>query len=228
MLGAILGGLKLLGPILGGAAAGAGASRDNQNAAINQANRNTIDLHQLQQQALLQALGLTSNEQINLGNLDLSQRNFALNAPQTRGRQALLGSLLQNLQPVRMSGLSPQIQSKMPQISGGLSPAALGPLARQMGLLMQQNAVQGQQKGDTFAPLQRTNFMGGIMPTPQLQGLKNPGLLEKILGGLALGGSIAGGLSRGNSTTPPINPQAGIAPKSPWQNITFGQPMGGG
>lgn len=209
--------LPALAGLFGSAAGGASRSRENQNQQINQANRNTIDLYgtqqnavsqqaQAQQAALMQALMGQSNEQINQGNLDLNRRQFALQAPGVRGKQALLGSLLERMQPVSFSGLSPRLQSRMPQISGGLSPAALGPHARQAGQLMQAGAVRGLQQGETFDPLQRTDFRSGVLdptrallPTPTLQGMQSPGLLEKLLGGGALGTGLLAAILQGRS-----------------------------
>ena len=193
-IGATSGALGALGQIAGGAAKGAGQSRESANTQAMMADRNKLDAYQAQQQAVMQALLGQSNEQLRSADIDLLRKKFAVEAPQMRGKQALLGSLMQNMQPVQMSGLSPQIASRMPQISGGLSPAALGPLARQMGGLLQSNAVSGQQAGDQFDPLQRTNFGGGLLPAPGLSSPQKAGMLEKILGGVGFGGSLLGGL----------------------------------
>jgi hypothetical protein len=205
---------SVLGSIFGGAAKGAGDSRANDNLAAAQNNRTAADIYgtqqgavtsanNAQQQALMQALLGQSNEQTSHANTDLDRRNFTLNAPSTRGRQALLGSLMQNMQPVSMSGGSPQMRARMPQFSGGLNASAIGPMARQMGGLMQSGAVSAQQKGDTFDPLKPTNFQSGVLdPTrgllqsPQLAELQRSGLLEQILGGLGLGGSLLGALGK--------------------------------
>jgi hypothetical protein len=209
--------LGVLGGILGGAAGGASKSRESQNNAIAQNNRNQIDLHQAQQQALMQALGLTESSAMNRANLDLNQRQFALQAPSVRGKQALLGSLMQNIQPVSFGNLSPQLRARMPQISGGLNPSAIGPLARQMGSVMQRNALQGQMRGDQFAALPQINFLGGVLEAPKLQQMKQPGLLEKILGGAGLAGSLIGGLGALNGGgSQPMNLNSLLSPlKSP-------------
>lgn len=201
-----------LGSIFGGAAKGASSSRESANNQALLQDRNRTDQFGIQQnaatsaanaqqQAIMQALLGGSNEQNAHANIDLDRRKFVLDAPSTRGKQALLGSLMQNMKPVTMTGGSPQMLARMPQFSGGLSPSALGPLARQMGLLMQQNSVAGQQKGDTFAPLERTDFKSGVLDPgrstvlpPILAQLQKAGLLEKILGGIGLGGSLLGGL----------------------------------
>lgn len=191
--GASLGALPLIdgiSQVAGGAAKGSADSRNAQNQQMLSQDRNKLDAYQAQQQAILQALGMQERGALDRANLDLNQRQFALQAPQVRGKQALLGSLLQNLQPVSLSGLNPKIAKNMPQISGGLSAAALGPMAREFGGLLQSNALAGQQKGDTFDPIAQTDFKGGLIAPPQLSQLKQAGFLEKLLGGIGLGGSL--------------------------------------
>jgi len=204
-----------IGQVAGGAAGGMASGRQGENANINSANRNTIDLYGTQQNAktqqyqtlqnaLMQLLQAEESSKQNRAGIDLQRRNFALNAPSARGKQALLGSLIQNIQDVNISGGSPQMRARMPQISGGLRPSAIGPMAQQMGALMQQNAVSGQQKGDVFDPMAPTDFKSGLVDpqtytidAPELQALQESGLLEKILGGIGLGGSLFGALGQG-------------------------------
>jgi hypothetical protein len=153
--------------------------------------------YSVQQQALLNALLGESNEQVRHADIDLERKKFALDALGTRGKQALLGSLLQNLQPAEMKGLDPRIAAKMPKITGGLSPSALGPMARQFGALMQQQALSNQQKGDQFDPLQKTNFRAGVLPSPGMPNYKGPGKLESILGLLGAAGGAYGAATGG-------------------------------
>ena len=167
-------------------------NREAQNSASMVQDNQKNDQYNTFQNAMTNALMGQSNEQINLGNLDLRQRDFALTAPRERGRQALLGSLLQNMKPVSLSGLTPKLQGKVPNFSGGMTPEAIGPLAQQMGGVMQQNALDSQKKGDQFAPLQRTNFLGGIMPPPSLTQYRGPGKAESILGMLGAAGEVYG------------------------------------
>ncbi len=212
--------IGILSSLFGSAGAGRSQERQSQNDAASRGNDTISRLfatqqgaasnaYNTQQQAILQALGLQSREGLDLGDLDLRQRQFALDAPTTRGRQALTGSLLQRLQPVTMSGLPSRISSRMPTISGGLSPAAIGPLARQMGLLMQQNALSGQRAGDRFTPPQRTNFTGGVLPQPsplqppQMQGYQQPGRGESLLGMLGMIGPAISGFQAARGPTQP-------------------------
>ena len=232
--------------IFSGLGAGRSQERQSQNAATSNSNdalarmfgtqqAGASNAYNTQQQAILQALGLQSREGLDLGDLDLRQRQFALDAPTTRGRQALTGSLLQRLQPVTMSGLPSRISSRMPTISGGLSPAAIGPLARQMGLLMQQNAVSGQRRGDQFATPQRTNFTGGVLnggnsllTPPTMQGYQQPGRAESLLGMLGMIGPAISGFQAargpGQPSAMPGQGQTIYSPTIPGSQFSYRQP----
>lgn len=172
-------------------------NRETENAQTNTSNDRLMDQYRQQQQALVQLLGLQSGEQSRHADIDLDRKKFSLDAPGTRGKQALLGSLMQNLQPAKFTGLDPRIMARMGNVQGGLSPSAIGPLARQMGAEMQQNALKGQRAGDNFMPLERTNFQGGLLPAPELGGFKGPGKAESILGLLGAGGQAYGAYQAG-------------------------------
>ena len=193
-------------------------NREAQNNAAMLGDQTKNDQYRTQQNALIQALLGQSNEQVNLGNLDLKQKEFGVEANGTRGTQALLGSLLENIQPARLTGLSPQLQARMPRISGGLSPTAISPQARAAGGQMQTNALQGLRGGDTsFAPLQRTNFLSGVMTPPPISDYKGPSGWESILGLIGAAGSAYsayGGGGGGNlgttGYTPPMSGYANV------------------
>jgi hypothetical protein len=65
---------------------------------------------------------------------------------------------------------------------------------RALGEELTRTALLDQLKGDNFEPLQRTDFQSGVLASPQLQEYQKSGLLEKILGGLGLAGSVVGGI----------------------------------
>jgi hypothetical protein len=150
-----------------------------------------------QQQAILNALLGSSREAQGNAQIDLDRRKFALDAPGTRANQAVRGSLLQTAQPFRISGGSPRLQAHTPTISGGAN-EPLGPGAREAGSLLEGIALSGLRSGDTFDPLQKTDFQGGVLkppgilaaPTPiaapKLPDYQGPGAIESILGALGL------------------------------------------
>lgn len=183
---ALMGGMALASAL----AKNKAKNRETQNAAVSNENDQRMRLQQARQQALVNLLLGEANQNFRNADIDLEQRKFALDAPGTRGKQALFGSLMQNLQPAKLTGLSPKLAAKMPTITGGLTADAISPQARQMGGLMQQNAVAGQQAGDRFAPIPQVNFRQGLLPDPMLQGYKGPGKGESILGLIGLAGQI--------------------------------------
>lgn len=91
------------------------------------------------------------NAGIGVGNLDLAQKKFALDAPGARAGNAVRGDILSNAQDVSFSGLPKGINP--PTISGGLRPSMFSGNTRALGSNMSAQALDAQQKGDQFAPL---------------------------------------------------------------------------
>lgn len=183
-----------IGKIAGGAAKGSADQRNSENSLLNQRNSILSNIYGTHQNASMNAALAGSREQTDHAGLDLDRKKFALAAPNVRASQAVRGSLLQHMQPVSFSGLPDRIASRMPTMTGGLTPAALGPEAREMGALLSRNAILDELKGDEFTPLQRTDFSKSVLPEPKMEAYQKSGLLEKILGGLSLAGSLAGGV----------------------------------
>jgi hypothetical protein len=176
----------LIGRIFGGGAKGASDQRLNEN-------QQRLQQAQMQNQYALGSAGM-----------DLQRRQFAQQEPNAQAMQALRGSLLERIQPLKLSGLSERVQGRMPQMNSIID--AIGPEARQAGSLLAQRGVGGLQQGPTqFAPL----------PPAQMAALKSSGLLEKILGAGGLIGSTVGALGDLGSVTPrsgnnlPIDPYGG-------------------
>jgi len=85
------------------------------------------------------------------------------------------GDILSSARDVAFSGLPNDIPNI--QISGGLRPSMFSDSTRQLGSLMSQDALAGQQKGDAFAPL--TYKPGPTAPT--LTPPTNKSTLDDIL-----------------------------------------------
>ncbi len=184
--------LGSIGKVAGNAAQGAATQRTNQNELTQRQNSLLAQLFGINQNAQTNALEGQSRERLGQGNLDLEQRKFSLAAPSARASQAVRGSLIQNLQPVSFSGLPSRISSSIPTITGGLTPAAISPEARQAGGLLTRQAIMDMLKGDSFAPQTPTDFQGGVLHSPQMAALQDPGKLESILGAIGLIGGIGG------------------------------------
>lgn len=139
-----------------------------------------------------------------------------LKAPSTLASQTARGDLMANLQPAQISGLPSYV--KMPQISGGLTPAALGPNTRSAGAALSRNALLQLASNkfnlpaapsltplpdasgyDTFSKtLGRIGSYAGALNLPHSQGgtdLNNP-----------MRGSVPGGITDGNIPMDPEDP----------------------
>jgi hypothetical protein len=172
----------------------------------NQANNQTAQ-YNAHQDALTQALLGASREQTANAAVDLDRRKFALTAPGTRAGQAASGSILQNLQPSRLQGGSAQLMARTPTITGGAI-NALGPGAREAGRLLEQGALAGLRSGDTFDPLTKTDFQGGVLAppgilaapsplaSPTLPAYQGPGGVESALGAIGAGGGILNAIKK--------------------------------
>jgi hypothetical protein len=180
--------------IFGGAAKGSADQRTSENNQTSQRNALLAQLYNTRQGATSNALSSQSREQSDHAGIDLDRRQFALNAPSRRASQSVRGSILQNAQPMTLSGLPDRVSSRIPQISGGLSPALFNQDTRDLGGELTRSALIDQLRGDDFDPLERTDFSGGVLDSPQLEQYQRPGMLEQILGGLGLAGSVAGGI----------------------------------
>lgn len=90
------------------------------------------------------------NAGIGIGNLDLAQKRYALEAPGARAGQAVRGDILANAQDAKFN-----LPSTIPQmsISGGLRPSMFSANTRALGGELSASALANQRKGDTFAPL---------------------------------------------------------------------------
>lgn len=182
------------GSLFSGAAKNSADQRASENNQVAQRNSLLAQLHAIRQGATMQGLQGKSNEQMAHANLDLDRRQHALNAPDTRMSQSVRGSILKNAQPFTLSGLPDRIASRIPQMSGGLTPAMFSDDTRALGEEMTRKALIDQLRGDEFAPMEKTDFTGGVLQAPQMENFQKSGLLEKILGGLGLGASLIGGI----------------------------------
>lgn len=180
-----------------GAAKGSADQRASENNNVSERNRLLASLYGTKQNATLNALQGQSAEQIAHAGVDMDRRKFALSAPSVRANQSVRGSILQNAQPMTLNGLPERIASRMPQISGGLSPAMFSADTRALGAEMSRKALIDQLKGDEFTPMQVTDFKSGVLAQPKLEEYQKAGMLEKILGTIGLVGGAAGAVREG-------------------------------
>jgi hypothetical protein len=182
---AIAAGAGLIGKIAGGAGKGAAAERANQNNFAQTQNQQALSQFGIQQNARNNLLG--QQEQATLNRAQLGMQ-----APNVRMRQALLGSLIQNMQSAK---ITPPSGIRMGQVSGGIDPSALlNAGARQGGAEMQRQALMALlTKSDVPAA---TDFVrDGTVAAPQMGGYKKPGRGESILSLIGLLGSAGGSMA---------------------------------
>lgn len=201
--------------LFGGAAKGSADQRQNENNQTQQKNQLLAQMYGMNQNATMNALTAGSAERLQQGNQELDRKQFALTAPRTRASQSVRGSILQNAQPLALSGLPDRVSSRIPSMSGGLTPAMFSADTRALGGEMTRSALIDQLKGDEFAPMEQTDFSKGVLPMPALEELKKSGLLEQIMGSLGLASSVGAGIagavqgSRRPANNYPIDPVGG-------------------
>lgn len=216
-LPAIAGVAGLIGKLFGGAAKGSADQRQNEyqqnlqrtqmqnNDALQRAqlmNNASTTRAQMQNSDALARAQMTNADQYNRAGLDLQRRAFAQQEPNSQARQALTGSLLSRLQPLQMSGLSDRVSARMPKMNSIID--SIGPDAREAGSLLAQRGLGGLQSGPTkFDAIAPMSLPGEVslpdlpnLPPATIMAMQKSGLLEKILGGVGLTGSIIGGLGQ--------------------------------
>lgn len=156
------------------------------------ANRNIIDLYQAQQQATNaeNSFGLGKvSAGLGIGNLDLNQKQFSLDAPGKRASNSVRGDILANAQDATVSGVSPNIP--VPTISGGLRPSMFSANTRALGGEMSSQALASQRAGDQFAPLPTLPDYVPGPAVPSLTDVPQAGKTDSILNTAGLVGSLA-------------------------------------
>jgi len=174
--------------------------------ALGQQSQEGTSRYNTRQGATTTALGQQSNE-------NMQRAQLGLQAPSVRARQSVMGSLMQNLQPVSVEAQG-QVRGRVPKITGGLTPEVLSPETRQHGAELSKAALMAQLSGSDVPAA--TNFMGGVLdappstdfasgvlsapePTdytkgiiapPKLGGFKQAGRGESILSGLSMGSGL--------------------------------------
>ncbi len=169
-----------------------------------EANVVTADLQQRADQIALQRYlaGLSG------ANVDLQQRNFALNAPSTRASQSVRGDIMANAQDVEFSGLPSYVT--MGKTSGGLRPSLMSGNTRQLGSELSRKALMDQLKGDSFAPIEPLPTAGSLPSSGLVTGLGVAGLGLDVVGSLA--NLHSGRSSPQPSTEMPTLPQTPLGP----------------
>ena len=207
----------LISRIAGGAAKGSADQRQNeyqQNLQRTQLQNNDALLRtQLMNNASTTRAQMQNSDAVTRAGLDMQRKQFQQSEPGTQARQAMTGSMLSRIQPLQMSGLSDRVSARMPKMNSIID--SIGPDARQAGSLLAQRGLSGLQGGPTqfseMPPVSLPDLPN--LPPATIMAMQKSGLLEKIMGGLSLGGSVLGAFgSMGKPTSGnglPIDPYGG-------------------
>lgn len=200
-IGAAGGLLSKVGEVAAPLAAGRAARRIDESHIQQDQDR----LNQQRYGNVLAGANLDTTRQFSNANLDLNRRQFGLQAPQARASNAVRGDILANAQDFSFGAPSMVGNIPVPTSSGGLRPSIFSENTRNLGRLMSEQALSGQQAGDNFAPL---NF-SPVPSVPELTPLPEAGALDKVLttaGTIgSLGGTFADFLKRYQTArTPPF------------------------
>jgi hypothetical protein len=161
--------------------AGRAQGRTDESNAIQTQDRTALARYQAEQQAKLNAALLAEKAAE-----DRSDRVTTDAA--TRAKQVGLGDLLANMQPATLSGMPSYIPKIA--ISGGLTPAALGPMTRAAGTNLAQQALAAQMSGSDIPAMPTMTGLG--TDAPALTPIPQAGKLDTVLntvGAIGLGGA---------------------------------------
>lgn len=200
----ILGGLAslipgvgpVLGPVLGGlGVAGDMASQMAQGRAAGRVQE--AELQQGQDKLGIDRALAMNQQALQGGQLDLSQRQFGLNADSERLRQAIRLAALGGVQDMQIDVPS-YLKPHMATVTGGLRPSALQG-REEIVAAMRPRVLEALMKGETFDPLT-------MEPVPGVSELPQSGKLDtflNVLGGIGAGASGASEILSGMSKPKP-------------------------
>lgn len=172
----------------------------------------------IQQNATSRALEAAERGLLDRAQLDLLQRQFALNAPGTRLHQALRGSIISNYrwQPAPSHPRAHVVQFRSPLADG------INPDVRALGALIAKQNLTAQQRGDQFSPVPATNFLGGILQPPKETPLPRANGFDSFLNWAGAIGAGIGALDKSGA----FGGASDSAPSSSFLNPEFLEKLG--
>ncbi len=180
---------KALAAVAGKAGEGAANERGAANALTTQQNTLAQQGHQSDISALLQASQLNES-----ATRDRAQ--MAVNAPNARAKQALLGSLLANAQTTRYQA-PPGVRVG----SGGIDLSSLLSGARQAGRDLSSQATRAIQAGSDVAGY--TDATSRLSSSPKPTGYQTPGKMESTMSGVGTTASLLAALMQARNRQQP-------------------------
>ncbi len=181
---ALLPAIEGIGRVAGNAAKGASDQRMAQNQQSIQhaasTNRDMLERASLANANQNSRAGMTNEHNQFSAGLDLQRKNFLQNEPNVQARQALTGSLMSRIQPMR----APSGFEQRPSILD-----AIGPEAREAGGLLAQRGLSGLKNPTQFDAMPGVSLPDVLnMPPAMLAQVEKSGMLEKsVLAGAGYG-----------------------------------------
>lgn len=183
-LPAITAGAGLLGKILGGGAKGAADNRNQQNQNIASQNMRDASVFNTQQNA---ASNLSALDERAL----MDRAQMGVTAPAARTKQALLASLIANHRPTSVQAPAGIRQGT---VTGGVMDG-IGAGGKAAGAELLAQAMAALKSGSDIP--EAANYReSGTIAAPKPMELEGPGMMESVLSGGSLLGSIIGGLGQ--------------------------------
>jgi hypothetical protein len=208
LLGGILNAAGPVGAAATGAARGQSDERQNQNLYNINTNNAQTQRYGIRQNALSDAANMQER-----GTMD--RAGLKLAAPDKRASQVVRGSLMELLQPAKIS----HPRAVIPQMSGGLTPAALSDAVRQSGRDLQSIAGDALRTGSDVPEM--PDFKANVLDAPDIAEYEDPSGTETAL---STGGSIASLIAalakqgQGDPNKKIVQPQP-QTPTPPWDEM---------
>lgn len=124
----------------------------------------------------------------------LARAKMGIDAPMARTRQAAYGDALKNIQDVNIDFQPQTGPATKFNVTGGLRPSMFGENARAAGGELGRQALLALMTKSDVPGMPTLPAQSDLVDLPELSQPKGSGALEKITGGVGLGGSILGAL----------------------------------
>lgn len=209
LLPLLLGGAAVASKLFGGGAQGAASERAQRNNFATDAAGRETQQYGIEQSARSQLAQLLESAALN-------RARMGVEAPSARTKQAILGSLLQNMKPVTVT---PPKGVRMGQVSGGLNVSALSPLARAGGGELERQALMALLTKSDIPAMPDTSST--LVARPGAPKYAQPGKLESVLSGGSLLAALLGaaGTLKGAGGAKPAG--GGVSFSAPYSGVRF-------
>lgn len=159
------------------------------------------DAQALQRAALLEKMGM-------------DRAQMGIDAPMARTKQAAYGDALKNVQDVNIDFQGQTGPMSKFNVTGGIRPSMFGQNARDAGGELGRQALMALMSKSDVPAMTDVPEPSPLVEMPELSQPQGSGVLEKVLGGVGLGGSILGGIGDALKKQPPVMNSGMIDPET--------------